>query len=162
MQAWARGGEVVHTSTHAGLPLACSAALATLEALREYDLPARALAVGERTQRALREELAASAGVVEVRGVGLMIGIELESAAVALKASRGMLERGYIVLTGGTRGEVLTLTPALTIPEPLLRGAARALRDALATGSERGERDALATGSERGERDALATGSERG
>jgi 4-aminobutyrate aminotransferase/(S)-3-amino-2-methylpropionate transaminase len=69
--------------------------------------------------------------VVDIRGEGLMIGIELESGAVALRASRGLLERGYIVLTGGTRGEVLTLTPALTIPEGLLAGAAVALRESL-------------------------------
>jgi 4-aminobutyrate aminotransferase/(S)-3-amino-2-methylpropionate transaminase len=43
-----------------------------------------------------------------------------------------MLERGYMVLTGGTRGEVLTLTPALPIPEELLAGAAAALRESLA------------------------------
>lgn len=131
MQAWARGGEVVHTSTHAGLPLACAAALATLEALRSEGLVARSFEVGARAQEALRGELAGLPSVVDVRGVGLMIGIELESPALALRASRGMLERGYIVITGGRRGEVLTLTPPLTIPEELLHGAARALREAL-------------------------------
>ena len=104
---------------------------ATLEALRSEGLVARSLEVGARAQETLRGELAGLPSVVDVRGVGLMIGIELESPALALRASRGMLERGYIVITGGTRGEVLTLTPPLTIPEPLLHGAARALREAL-------------------------------
>ncbi|HZF56625.1 MAG TPA: aspartate aminotransferase family protein [Polyangiaceae bacterium] len=131
MGAWARGGEVVHTSTHAGLPLACAAALATLEELRSKDLAARARSSGERAKRVLEGELGGRPGVVAIRGEGLMIGIELESGAVALRASRGLLERGYIVLTGGTRGEVLTLTPALTIPEGLLAGAAVALRESL-------------------------------
>lgn len=132
MGSWARGGEVVHTSTHAGLPLACAAALAVLSELRSRNLPARARAVGARAKGALSRELGASPGVVDIRGEGLMIGIELESGALALRASREMLERGYMVLTGGTRGEVLTWTPALTIPEARMEGAAAALRESLA------------------------------
>jgi 4-aminobutyrate aminotransferase/(S)-3-amino-2-methylpropionate transaminase len=135
MGAWARGGEVVHTSTHAGLPLACAAALATLSELRAKDYPARARAVGARAKRVFEGELGGRPGVVDIRGEGLMIGIELESGALALRVSRGMLERGYMVLTGGTRGEVLTLTPALPIAEGLLAGAAAALRESLAGGS---------------------------
>jgi 4-aminobutyrate aminotransferase/(S)-3-amino-2-methylpropionate transaminase len=131
MGAWARGGEVVHTSTHAGLPLACAAALAVLGELRSKDLPTRARGAGERAKRAFIAELSGQAGVVDVRGEGLMIGVELESGAMALRAWRGMLERGYMGLTGGTRGEVLTFTPALTIPEGLLAGAAAALRESL-------------------------------
>jgi 4-aminobutyrate aminotransferase/(S)-3-amino-2-methylpropionate transaminase len=131
MQAWAKGGEVIHTSTHAGMPLACAAALATLDALRAEALPDRARAVGERAKEALRRELSGSAAVVDVRGEGLMIGVELSDGAVALKATRGMLERGYIALTGGLRGEVITLTPALTIPEALLVSAGQALRESL-------------------------------
>jgi 4-aminobutyrate aminotransferase/(S)-3-amino-2-methylpropionate transaminase len=132
MGAWARGGEVVHTSTHAGLPLACAAALATLSELRAKEYPGRARAVGARAKRVFGAELGGRPGVVDIRGEGLMIGIELESGALALRVSRGMLERGYMVLTGGTRGEVLTLTPALPIPEELLAGAAAALRESLA------------------------------
>lgn len=132
MQAWARGGEVLHTSTHAGLPLACATAVATLDALRAQDLVTRAREVGARAKEMFRRELSPCPGVVDVRGEGLMLGIELTSGPLALKAMRGMLARGYIVLTGGMRGEVLTLTPPLTIPEELLQGAGQALRDALA------------------------------
>ncbi|MGK4001044.1 aspartate aminotransferase family protein [Sorangium sp. So ce1036] len=127
MRAWAREAEVVHTSTHAGSPLASSAALATLDALDAGRLPARSREVGARFQGALREALARCAGVVEVRGAGLMVGVELASAELGLRAMSGMLAEGYLVLTGGQRGETLTLTPALTIPEELLSAAAGAL-----------------------------------
>jgi 4-aminobutyrate aminotransferase-like enzyme len=70
--------------------------------------------------------------VVEVRGEGLMIGVELDSGEKSLAAMRGMLGRGYVVLTGGMRSEVLTLTPPLTIKEERLDEAALALRAVLA------------------------------
>jgi 4-aminobutyrate aminotransferase/(S)-3-amino-2-methylpropionate transaminase len=132
MDAWARDDEVIHTSTHSGSPVACAAALATLDALHVQQLPARAREVGARWTEALRAALAGCPGVVEVRGAGLMIGVELESGALGLAAMRRMLAEGYLVLTGGRRGEVLTLTPALSTPEPLLSAAAQALARVLA------------------------------
>lgn len=133
MAAWARSEEVVHTSTHAGSPLACAAAIATLDGLRFKRLVMRAQEVGDRVQGAIRAELASVAGVLDVRGAGLMIGIELASGDLALQAARGLLSRGYLVLTGGQRSEVLTLTPALNIGEERLLDAARALREVLST-----------------------------
>ena len=64
----------------------------------------------------------------DVRGRGLMIGVELEGgAARALALTRRLLQRGWIVLTGGSAGDVLTLTPPLDIEEPLLDAFADAL-----------------------------------
>jgi 4-aminobutyrate aminotransferase / (S)-3-amino-2-methylpropionate transaminase / 5-aminovalerate transaminase len=131
MSAWAQDGEVVHTSTHAGAPLACAAAIATLDAIRFKKLPARAREVGDLGREAFRAALAGVPGVVAVRGEGLMLGIELESGERALAATRGMLAKGYIVITGGLRSESLTLTPPLTIAAELLTDAARALREVL-------------------------------
>jgi 4-aminobutyrate aminotransferase/(S)-3-amino-2-methylpropionate transaminase len=124
-------GEVVHTSTHAGSPLACAAAVATLDALRFRKLPARAREVGETARAAFRAALQGVPSVVEVRGEGLMLGIELDGGDRGLRAMRGMLARGYVVITGGTRSETLTLTPPLTIHEERLAAAAAALRDVL-------------------------------
>jgi len=136
MTAWASPdrGEVLHTSTHAGSPIACAAAIATLDALRFRKLAARAAEAGARAEAALRDALLGCPGFVEVRGAGLMIGVELASGDLALRAVRGMLARGYLVLSGGLRGETLTLTPPLDVDEALLAGAANALRDALEAG----------------------------
>lgn len=124
MAGWARG--VVHTSTHAGAPLACAAALATLRVLRDEDLIERARLLGERALHAYREALAGR--VRAVRGVGLMIGIELDSGEAAQAAIGAALERGYLVIAGGVDGATLTLTPPLTIDEAALVAFGSALR----------------------------------
>ncbi len=132
LQAWAsHGGGAVHTATHFGAPLACATALATLDAVSRWKLPARARRLGERWRRRLADQ-AAGLGVREVRGRGLMVGVLLEGgAARALTASRSLLERGYLVLTGGIEGDALTLSPPLDIAEPLLEGFGEALADVL-------------------------------
>jgi 4-aminobutyrate aminotransferase/(S)-3-amino-2-methylpropionate transaminase len=125
------GEGVVHTSTHAGSPLACAAAIATLDALRFHKLPERARSVGDAAREAFGAALEGVPGVIEVRGAGLMIGIELDGGDRGLRAMRGMLAQGYVVITGGTRSETLTLTPPLTVLEERLAEAAVALRDVL-------------------------------
>jgi 4-aminobutyrate aminotransferase-like enzyme len=132
MQAWgAHGGATVHTATHFGAPLACAAALATLGALDSARLPERARCAGERWMSKLRER-ALGRGVAEVRGRGLMIGVALEGGRRrATAVTRGLLERGWIVLTGGTSGDVLTLTPPLDIDDGLLDAFTDALGSAL-------------------------------
>jgi 4-aminobutyrate aminotransferase / (S)-3-amino-2-methylpropionate transaminase / 5-aminovalerate transaminase len=132
MQAWSRGGEVLHTSTHAGAPIGCAAALATLNEVATRGLARRARTLGERLRAELRTWLASSRSVVEVRGRGLIVGIELTSGALGLSMFRKLLEHGYLVTVGGRAGEVLVLTPPLTIDEPILLGVAPVLSDLLA------------------------------
>lgn len=122
MDGWRRGGEVVHTSTHAGAPLACAAALATLGALHSERLVDRAVAVGNRVRAQLAERIGSVHRAARVRGAGLMIGIELANATEAQRVIAGALQRGYLVISGGVHGDTLTLTPPLTIDEQLLLG----------------------------------------
>lgn len=123
MAAWARGGSVVHTSTHAGAPVGCAAALATLDALAREDLPARARRLGHELVARLRE-----AGL-EARGQGLLVGIDLSDGARGLACAKRLLERGYVVTSGGRAGEVIVVTPPLTIREDLLFGFVPVLAD---------------------------------
>jgi 4-aminobutyrate aminotransferase/(S)-3-amino-2-methylpropionate transaminase len=120
MAAWGRhGGATIHTATHFGAPLACAAALATLETIEKGQLFARAAAVGRRWREQLGARL--GGGAADVRGSGLMVGVALDGgAARALAVTRRLLARGWIVLTGGARGDVLTLTPPLDIHVDLL------------------------------------------
>jgi acetylornithine/succinyldiaminopimelate/putrescine aminotransferase len=134
MSAWSREQEVVHTSTFTGAPLACAAALATLRELDEHQLVARAQRVGERFRGALGEVIAPHAAALgaELRGAGLMIGLELSRrSGAALELTRRLLARGYVTSLGGGRRETLVLTPALDIPESLLEGFVQALAEAL-------------------------------
>lgn len=132
MDAWAKaGGTILHTATHFGRPVDCAIALAVLGELERGDWPMRA---GERGQKWL-DDLRATLPAERVRrldGAGMMVGIELEGGAQrALGVQRALLSRGYLVLTGGVRGDALTLTPPLGIPDEALRGFADALCDAL-------------------------------
>ncbi len=131
MAAWSSEAEVVDTSTFAGAPLACAAALATVDVLEAQHLVERAATLGARFLAELRTALPPDR--VEVRGTGLMIAIDLGLRGAASRAARRLLERGYLVSTGGGEREVVVLTPPLTISEALLAGFLPALRGALET-----------------------------
>jgi 4-aminobutyrate aminotransferase/(S)-3-amino-2-methylpropionate transaminase len=124
MDAWpVSTGEALHTQTFLGHPGACAAALASLAALEEEGLVARAAATGARALDFLRKESAAAPRVVECRGLGLMIGIECDDPHTAADACRAALARGVIVLPAGDDGRVLSVTPPLCIDEEALLGA---------------------------------------
>ncbi len=133
MAAWSRSEEVVHTSTFAGAPLACAAALETLTALEEQALVERSQKLGRELSAALSEAFPASwPSGWEVRGEGLMLGIDPgPHQPVAIELARELLRRGYIVSLGGGRRESLVLTPALDVCEALLDGFVSAFADAL-------------------------------
>ncbi len=127
MAGWTRAA-TIHTSTHAGAPLACATALATLAALEREGLIGRARALGD----AARAELAERVGDrAVVRGAGLMIGVQLADAASAQHAMAALLERGFLTITGGVAGDVLTLTPPLTIERDDLSAFGVALAEVL-------------------------------
>jgi len=132
MAAWGRhGGATIHTATHFGAPLACAAAVATLDAIDARHLPARAHEAGALFMAQLRESSRGAS--VQVRGRGLMIGVALEGgAARALAVARRLLARGWIVLTGGSDGDALTLTPPLDVDAAVLAAFADVLANVLA------------------------------
>jgi 4-aminobutyrate aminotransferase/(S)-3-amino-2-methylpropionate transaminase len=132
MARWGQNqGEAIHTSTHLGNPLACAVALRVLDLLQAESLPARAARLGERLLARLERDLSRCPDVVAVRGRGLMIGIELCSGERAGRAIREALATGWILLGEGADGNVLALTPPLTIAEELLDGAADRLVELL-------------------------------
>lgn len=122
MDAWPpSGGEALHTQTFLGHPPSCAAALASLAVIDEEKLVERAAETGAAALESLRAKLADTDGVVEVRGRGLLLGIECETGEHAARTCAAALERGIIVLTSGDAGEVVSITPPLTIePDTLL------------------------------------------
>lgn len=140
MRAWSQAEEVVHTSTFAGAPLACAASLACLDVLRRQRLLDRSRELGGWFLEALRTELSALS--VEVRGQGLMVGVDLDGSAptgASTAANRGLagrlmrqlLKSGYITSTGGGTRDVLVLTPPLTIERRLLEAFIPVLKTAI-------------------------------
>ncbi|MBW4437525.1 MAG: aspartate aminotransferase family protein [Pleurocapsa minor GSE-CHR-MK-17-07R] len=101
-----------HGTTFGGNPLACAAALATLDVLTATDLVPRALALGEAARDRLRAGLHENA-YREVRGRGLLIGIELRAKVAPVL--RALQERGVLALPAGAT--VLRLLPPLVMEE---------------------------------------------
>jgi acetylornithine/succinyldiaminopimelate/putrescine aminotransferase len=117
MDAWPEAtGEALHTSTFLGHPVGCAMALAHIDEIRARKLPSRSAELGSKVLRQL-------AGF-NARGLGLMIGIELPSAEAALHVVKHMLRKRIILLPEGEHGNVISLTPPLTIAE---RDLARAV-----------------------------------
>ena len=102
-----------HGSTFGGNPLACAAALATLTAIEDEGLMKNAERTGGILLRGLREALGGQPGVVEIRGQGLMIGVELERPCGDLVERA--LEAGLLINV--TMDKVIRLLPPLVIGE---------------------------------------------
>jgi acetylornithine/N-succinyldiaminopimelate aminotransferase len=106
-----------HGSTFGGNPLACAAALATLEAIEKENLMKNAQVVGGAILSGLRQGLAGVAGVVEIRGQGLMIGVELDRPCGDLV--KQALDQGLLINV--TMDNVVRLLPPLVMKEPEAR-----------------------------------------
>lgn len=131
MDAWPLStGEALHTSTYLGNPMGCAAALAVLHEMQRMQLPARARYLGLLVATRL-ETLRKHPNVRDVRGRGLMWGIELPDAATAQRVVAAALQRGLILLQSGLDGNVLSLTPPLVIEERELATAIDILDEVL-------------------------------
>jgi acetylornithine aminotransferase len=102
-----------HGSTFGGNPLACRAALAVLDALETEDLPTRAAVLGEHILDGLRAHLNGLGGVRDIRGRGLMLGIELDRPCRELVGEA--LAEGLLINVTAER--VVRLLPPLIIDE---------------------------------------------
>ncbi len=102
-----------HGSTFGGGPLACAAGLATLAAMEDERLLENAARMGELIRAGFRDAFAGVAGVTDVRGMGLMIGIELDRPCGELV--KHALEAGLLINVTAER--VIRLLPPLVIGE---------------------------------------------
>ncbi|GAB2181979.1 aspartate aminotransferase family protein [Denitratisoma sp. agr-D3] len=114
-----------HGSTFGGNPLACTAALTTLDVIEQDGLLAQVVRVGDHLRDVLRQALAEVPGVVEVRGIGQMTGIELDRPCADI-VGRAQ-DQGLLVNVTAER--VVRLVPSLVMNE----AEAEELATALAT-----------------------------
>ncbi|MCB0895105.1 MAG: aminotransferase class III-fold pyridoxal phosphate-dependent enzyme, partial [Nocardioidaceae bacterium] len=125
--------------TYGGNPIACAAALGSIEEMKEHDLAARARAIGEQMHARL-EAIAVDHDVIaEIRGRGAMMAIELcapgttdpdpvRTAAVSAYCH----QHGVVTLTCGTWGNVFRFLPPLSISDALLDEAFDVVAEAFA------------------------------
>jgi 4-aminobutyrate aminotransferase-like enzyme len=127
--------ETVFFSTFGGNPVAMAAALAVLDVIDDERVLERTTLAGAALRDALRATVAGHPEVVDVRGVGLAIGVECIDGATAARLKEGMRERGVLIGTSGRHGEVLKIRPPLaftTAEVPLVDDAlAAALAEVL-------------------------------
>jgi len=128
VMTWPAGS---HGSTIAGNPVSIAAALATIELL-EKSLVANSARMGAALQAELGKALAGVPAAEEVRGVGLMIGVELASHELAAAVAQLCFERGLLVLECGRKA--IRFSPPLILTDAQARTAAevfaQACRDA--------------------------------
>ena len=127
-----------HLSTFGGNPVSCAAALANIGYLEKENLPARATETGNYAMAKLRDLQKNNPLIGEVRGLGLMIGVELvkdekltpaTSEAEAIRD--GLLRQGVLVGVGGVYGNVIRFQPPLIITRPQIDRAIEAFEAVL-------------------------------
>lgn len=110
-----------HAGTFRGNQLAMVAGAAAIAYMREHDVPGHAARVGAQLLADLRSALGGHELVRDIRGRGLMIGIEMASPRSARALRDACLELGLIVELGGREDVVLRLLPPLVITDNLAR-----------------------------------------
>jgi acetylornithine/LysW-gamma-L-lysine aminotransferase len=121
--------KMTHGSTFGGNPLACAAALATLQVMAAEDLPGRAARLG--TTLLARLRAIPSSLIREVRGLGLLVGVDLRIRVTPIL--QGLQARGILALPAGPT--VLRLLPPLVVAEDDLERVAAAIEAELAAHS---------------------------
>jgi 4-aminobutyrate aminotransferase/(S)-3-amino-2-methylpropionate transaminase len=127
-----------HLSTFGGNPVSCAAALANIEFMEKENLAARATETGNYAMGKLRDLQKQNPLIGEVRGLGLMIGVELikdeklTPATMEAEAVREALFRqGVLVGVGGVNGNVIRFQPPLIIAKKQIDQAINAFAEAL-------------------------------
>jgi 4-aminobutyrate aminotransferase len=128
MDRWPTGA---HGSTFGGNPVACAAAVATLDVLADEGCYDRATELGARAVDLLRSEVGGRPEVRDIRGIGLMVGVELADKAVTDTVCARCLAAGVIVLACGPEGNVLRLVPPLTITDDELEQGLKVLCESI-------------------------------
>jgi 4-aminobutyrate aminotransferase len=140
MEKWGLSqGEAIHTSTFLGNPLGCAMALAAIDAIERDDLVDASRQLGTKLESRLMLLAEKHALIGDVRGRGSMWGVELvedektraPAGKIALHAVRCLLERGYLVLPSGARGNVISLVPPFVVTDAQLEAFFEAFDEVL-------------------------------
>ena len=127
---WMRWKPGSHGSTFGGNPVAAAAAIATLDVIRDEKLMENATARGKEAVDGLRAALKGNSVVTDIRGIGLMIGVDFVDADTAADVEVEAFKRGLLVLTCGDRG--VRMSPPLVVNAEEIKTAVRIFAEAAA------------------------------
>jgi 4-aminobutyrate aminotransferase-like enzyme len=132
MSGWPRSrGEAIHTSTFLGNPIACAAALAQIDEIREKGLVGRAASLGSRIRDRTAGWRERFATVRDCGGLGLLQRVRCEDG-IALRVASTALRQGVLVLAEGQQAESIAITPPAVITEAQLDFALDVIEQAIA------------------------------
>jgi 4-aminobutyrate aminotransferase len=113
MSQWPTGS---HGGTYGGNPIGCAAALATIDVLTEPGFLDNVVERGEQLMDGLRRLQAAHPRILDVRGIGLMVGVQLDDAALVAATQAHCVREGKLLLmNAGTDGSTIRWMPPLTV-----------------------------------------------
>jgi 4-aminobutyrate aminotransferase-like enzyme len=142
--AWpASRGEAIHTSTFLGNPVGCAMALAQIKEIEQLKLCKQSAELGNFLLSQLQSQIVNRKSQIQVRGLGLMAGVELRlpngkpATAAAMRVIKEMLRRGFIMLPEGEHANVLSFTPPLIITRARLAKVVAELKEVLITDGHR-------------------------
>ena len=133
MDAWPPSdGEAIRTQTFLGHPPSCAAALASIAVMEDEKLVDHAADCGAFALERLRERCNGRPEVTDVRGLGLLLALEFDTAERAEAVCERALAAGVITLPSGDDGRVISICPPLCIDRELLELAIGLLVEAIA------------------------------
>jgi 4-aminobutyrate aminotransferase len=137
MSQWSAGA---HGTTYGGNPIACAAALAVLEVIREENLLENCRIMGARLLDGFRGFQQKYLFIGDVRGLGMMVAMEMvepgtaaPNGTAAMAVLDACLERGLLGYMAGLKGQVIRLIPPLNASEEQVEEALRIIDESLAT-----------------------------
>jgi 4-aminobutyrate aminotransferase len=132
MDKWEPG---THGGTYGGNALACAAAAATIKAMKDENMIQNAAVMGEALIDGLEELQSRHQSIGDVRGLGLMIGVEFkgdhDGKTVASAVQKACLDNNLLLLTCGAYGNVIRWIPPLNVTEAQIDGALQTFAGAL-------------------------------
>ena len=122
----------LHSSTFGGNPLACAAGIAAINVTLSEDLPGQAAEKGEYFLQGLKDVQARYSDVIQdVRGKGLLIGVEFNDTEFGYSVAAGLFRRGVLVAGTLLNAKTIRIEPALFIPKEQIDEVLNRLDDTL-------------------------------
>lgn len=128
MKQWSPGA---HGGTMSGNPVSCAAALATIDVIEKEKLPEYAQKMGAYLRAKLDKLKKSYPSIIDIRGLGLMIGVEFKDSAAAKQIMESCLKGGLILISCGTCDQVIRFIPPLIITKEQIDTAVNIFEEAL-------------------------------